>query len=139
MPRTQFLADTSVFARLAKPAVAAAFTPLAAQGLVAICSGVAFELGYACRSPADYLQLTERLYAFDSVPTTEADFRRGLDIQRALADRSRHRAISLVDGLVAAVAEAHQLSLLHYDHDFELIAKLTGQPHRWVVDPGLAD
>jgi hypothetical protein len=42
--QARFLADTSVFARLAKPTVAAAFAALAAQGQVALCAPVAFEL-----------------------------------------------------------------------------------------------
>jgi predicted nucleic acid-binding protein len=100
---------------------------------------VVFELGFACQSHADYEALLERLLAFDSLPTSDADFRRGLEVQAALAIRSQHRAISLVDALVAAVAEAHQLAVLHYDGDFELIAEVTGQPHKWVVDRGTAD
>jgi predicted nucleic acid-binding protein len=36
--RTRYLADTSVFARLAKPPVTVAFAPLAVQGQVAMCS-----------------------------------------------------------------------------------------------------
>jgi len=35
--------------------------------------------------------------------------------------------------LVAAVAEVEQLSVLHYDADFELVASITGQPTEWVV------
>jgi len=34
--RTRYLADTSVFARLAKPEVTAVFAPLAANGHVAV-------------------------------------------------------------------------------------------------------
>jgi hypothetical protein len=26
--------------------------------------------------------------------------------------------------------------LLHYDHDFDLIAEVTGQRTRWIVPPG---
>jgi predicted nucleic acid-binding protein len=43
--RARYLADTSVFARLTKPTVAAAFSPLAAEGLVGLSAPVAFELG----------------------------------------------------------------------------------------------
>ena len=111
MARLRYLADTSVFARLAKPSVVGAFAPLVAGGQIALCSAVAFELGFASRSPADYTELTDRLSAFDSLPTNEADHRRGLQLQAALAARSQHRALSLVDALVAAVAEAHDLTV----------------------------
>jgi predicted nucleic acid-binding protein len=69
---------------------------------------------------------------------TEADHRRGLDVQASLAGRREHRALSLVDALVAAVAEARDLTVLHYDHDFELVAQVTGQPQEWIVARGTA-
>jgi hypothetical protein len=137
--RTRYLADTSVFARLVKPAVVAVFAPLAAVGQVAVCAPVIFELGYAARSPSDYRELTDRLSSYPPVATTEADHQRALEIQAALAARSQHRALSLVDALVAAIAEARQLIVLHYDADFELVAEVTGQDHRWVVARGTAD
>ncbi len=139
MARTRYLVDTSVFARLAKPSVAAAFAPLAAGGLVGLCAPVAFELGFAARSPDDYRAMADRLSSFPPVPTTDADHRRALDVQAALAVRSQHRALSLVDALVAAAAEAHDLVVLHYDADFELVAEITGQDQEWVVPRGTAD
>ena len=139
MALTRYLADTSVFARLAKPPVIAAFAPLAAEGQVGMCAPVAFELGYSARTPQDYLALSSRLSSFPPVPTTDADHRRALDVQAILAARSQHRALSLVDALVAAVAEARELVVLHYDADFELVAEVTGQAQEWVVPPGTAD
>ena len=139
MARTRYLADTRVFARLVKPPVAAVFAPMAAEGRVAVCAPVAFELGYAARTPSDYRDLTDRLSSFSAAPTTDADHRRALEIQAVLAARSRHRALSLVDALVAAVAEARDLIVLHYDADFELIAGITGQEQQWIVARGMAD
>lgn len=139
MARTRYLADTSVFARLSKPSVAAAFAPLAAAGLVGLCLPVAFELGYSARNPDDYDALADRLSSFPPVPTTDADHRRALEVQAALAARSQHRALSLVDALVAAAAESRDLVVLHYDADFELVAEVTGQAHEWVVPRGTAD
>ena len=57
MPRPRYLADTSVFARLTKKPVATAFAPLAAAAQVAVCSPVAFELGYSARNRHDYEDL----------------------------------------------------------------------------------
>ena len=54
-------------------------------------------------------------------------------------NRGAHRAVSLVDALVAAVAESRDLTVLHYDGDFETIARITGQPHRWAVERGTVD
>ena len=139
MSRLQYLADTSVFARLSKPGVAAAFAPLAAEGCVGLCAPVVFELGFAARTHDDYVALSERLAAFSTVPVTDADQRRALEVQDALAARGRHRALSLVDALVAAAAEVCDLTILHYDADFELVAEITDQPQAWIVDRGTAD
>jgi predicted nucleic acid-binding protein len=135
----RYLADTSVFARLSKPVVAAAFARLAVGGHVALCSPVAFELGYAARGKDDHENLVTRLGGFPLVPTTDGDHRRSLQLQAVLASRGQHRALSLVDALVAAIAEARGLTVLHYDADFELISAVTGQPQQWIVERGSVD
>jgi hypothetical protein len=53
-----------------------------------------------------------------------------------LAGRGKHRCAGIRDLLVAAVAEEHRATILHYDRDFDHIAEVTGQPVRWVVPPG---
>ena len=138
MARATYLADTSAFARLDKPHVAAAIAPLIVDGRIALCSPVAFELGFSARSAADHDAVMSRIDAFESAPTAEADHRRALEIQGLLADTGRHRALSLVDGLVAAIAEARNLTVLHYDADFDLVASITGQPTEWIVARGSA-
>jgi predicted nucleic acid-binding protein len=45
----------------------------------------------------------------------------------------------LPDLLIAAAAERHGVAVLHYDHEYELIASVTGQPVEWVVQRGTAD
>lgn len=37
---------------------------------------------------------------------------------------------------MAATAEAHWATVLHYDSDIEPIADDTGQPHEWIVPRG---
>jgi predicted nucleic acid-binding protein len=49
-------------------------------------------------------------------------------VQGLLADRGQHRAPSVPDLLIAAAAELLDLTVLHMDKDFELIAEVTGQP-----------
>jgi predicted nucleic acid-binding protein len=43
------------------------------------------------------------------------------------------------DLLLAAAAEARNLTVLHYDADFDLIATVTGQSCEWVVPAGSVD
>lgn len=46
----------------------------------------------------------------------------------------------VIPGLIlAAVTERHDITILHYDHDFDMIAEITGQPVEWVMSPGSAD
>ena len=139
MARAQYLADTSVFARMSKVIVASAVAPLVAQGQVAVCAPVMFELGYSARNRVDYEAIMSRLEAFERVPVTDDDQGRALEVQHLLARRGHHRGLSLVDALVAAAAENRGLTVLHYDADFELVAKLTGQAHKWIVRRGTAD
>jgi predicted nucleic acid-binding protein len=135
----RYLVDTSVFARVSKPRVATAFLPLVARGDVILCHPVSFELRYAARNHRDYRSIAERLASFPAVPVTDADHRRALEVQQLLSAKGHHRALSLVDALVAAIAEARDLTVLHYDADFELVSAVTGQRHQWIVNRGTAD
>ena len=46
--------------------------------------------------------------------------------------------VTISPGQVAA-AEAGGLAVLHYDADFDVIARVTGQPCEWVVPAGSID
>jgi hypothetical protein len=46
---------------------------------------------------------------------------------------------SVISRLWHAAAEANDLAVLHYDADFDRIAKLTGQRTEWVVRAGSVD
>ena len=51
---------------------------------------------------------------------------RAVQLQSMLAARGQHRAPSVPELLVAATAELADLTVLHLDKDFDLIAELTG-------------
>ena len=136
MARAQYLIDTSAMVRLDRPAVASVLSPLLSDGLVALCGPVIFELGYSARTAADHQALFDRADAFERAPTTDGDHQRALELQSSLSKQGQHRAMSLVDALVAAVAETRGLVVLHYDKDFDLIAAITGQTTEWVVPQG---
>jgi predicted nucleic acid-binding protein len=44
--------------------------------------------------------------------------------------------VGLTDLLVAAVAEQHQITVLHYDSDYDTIGELTDLQAVWVIGPG---
>lgn len=82
--------------------------------------------------------LTAQLREFENAAITPGDFESALFTQRSLADRG-HRGRKIPDLLIAAVAQRHGLTVLHYDHDFDLITECTGQPTEWVVGRGEID
>lgn len=130
------LADTSVVNRFSRPEVEAAVADDVRAGRVALCAPVVFEVCFSARSSEDLRDMHTALDALPTVPIRPATFDRALEVQSALAERGQHRAVSLVDLLVAAAAEAHGLTVVHYDGDFELVAGVTGQPTDWVVPAG---
>ena len=75
------------------------------------------------------------LEAFDLIETEAAHFGRARQVQRTLAAQGQ-RGRRLPDLLVAAAAETAGLAVLHYDVDFDLIARVTGQWCEWVVPAG---
>ncbi|MGH3527303.1 MAG: PIN domain-containing protein, partial [Pseudonocardiaceae bacterium] len=79
------------------------------------------------------------LRGLERLPTPDEVWDRAVEVHAALAERGQHRAVAIPDLIIAAVAERHDLPVLHYDRDFEVIAEVTGQPVEWVVPPGTAD
>lgn len=132
-----FLADKSTLARRqGRVEVREALDPLLLAGEIATCGIVDLEMLYSATSPATYKALAEALRGMPRVPLDEAAVARALEVQAKLAQRSQHRAVPLPDLLVAACAENAGLAVLHYDADYDRIAKLTGQPVQWVVPRG---
>jgi predicted nucleic acid-binding protein len=131
------LADTSVLARLDRPAVAAAIGPLIEAGLVGTCGVIEFELGWATRTSAEFDQVrADRDAGYEWLATHDEDWHRALDVQATLWRSGRVRAVGFPDLLVAAVAERERVTVVHYDSDYDLIAEVTGQRMQWVVPRG---
>ena len=131
------LADTSALARLHRPEVAAVLGPLIEAGLVATCGVIEFEIGWSTRNGTEFDQVrADRDEGYEWLATNDVDWRRALQVQAALWRSGRVKAVGFPDLLVAAVAEREEVTLLHYDSDYDLIAEVTRQPARWVVARG---
>lgn len=105
------------------------------RGLIHICSVTVLEVGYSARSADDHRTLLHRP-PVASMPIQYLTPRvedRAIELQSLLADRGQHRAPSIPDLIIAATAELVELTVLHVDKDFELIAELTGQPTERLV------
>lgn len=132
------LVDTSVLTRLDQPPIRAAIEPKAARGELGRAGISDLEIGYSARSAAEWDRLIEALQVFELVETTSDHIRRARQVQRLLATRHQ-RGRKVPDLLIAAAAEARDLSVLHYDADFDRIAAVTGQACKWVVPAGSAN
>lgn len=132
------LVDTSVLTRLSVPAVRAVVEPLADAGRLARTGISDLEVGYSARNSGEWDTLMAALEVFALVEASAGHFDRARQVQRLLAAHSQ-RGRKVPDLLIAAAAEAEQLTVLHYDGDFDLIAELTGQRCEWVVPAGSID
>jgi predicted nucleic acid-binding protein len=96
------------------------------HGELALTEPLLLEMRYSARDGSDFKLLAEELDALPLLELDSAAVRRSLNAQAQLAalpDVS-HR-VKPIDLLVAAVAERHDAAVLHYDADYELLAKRT--------------
>jgi predicted nucleic acid-binding protein len=94
-----------------------------------ICEVVRLEVLRGALNPRHMIALRANLDDVPLAPIEARDWKRAEEIYGALAlmRGGRHRGVPLTDVLIAAAAEARELSVLHDDNHFELIAQVTGQ------------
>lgn len=127
---TQWLIDKSALTRLGASSDADAWAERIQRGIVRIATVTLLEVGYSARDAAD-LDAGLRGPPVSSMPIeylTPIAEDRVLAVLTLLADRGQHRAPSVPDLIIAAIAESAGLVVLHSDKDFDLIADVTGQP-----------
>jgi predicted nucleic acid-binding protein len=134
----RFLADTSALVRILRDeTVRARWEPQITAGTVAVCPIVELEVLYTARSTANRDELLELLRnAFGWVLMPDRVFDRASHVQATLTELGAHRSAGAVDLLIAATAELHGLTLVHYDRDFDQIGRVTGQRAQWLAPPG---
>lgn len=137
-PPPLFLIDKSALARAERdPRARGAFLDLDVEGTFVTCDVIDMEVGYSARSSAEYERIwLARQRAYHSLPITRDVTRRARQVQRELAGRGHHRGAGVADLLIAACAELHRATVVHYDADFDTITKVTNQPMRWLVPRG---
>jgi predicted nucleic acid-binding protein len=127
---TTWLIDKSALVRLYRSRDAEEWAGRIDRGLIRICTVTRLEVGFSARSGKDLRSGYARA-PLARIPVeylTPAIEDRAVEVQVALGERGQHRAASIPDLLIAATAELAQLTVLHDDKDFELIADVTGQP-----------
>lgn len=123
---TDWLIDKSAVSRLHFASNAEDWVDRIERGLVRISTVTRLEIGYSARSAADRRSLLSDP-PIASMPVEYLTPRiedRAVELQSMLAVRGQHRAPSIPDLLIAATAELSELTVLHLDKDFDLIAEL---------------
>ncbi|HZZ97737.1 MAG TPA: PIN domain nuclease [Jatrophihabitantaceae bacterium] len=125
-----WLIDKSALVRLADSPDAEEWAARIERGLVRITTATLLEVGYSARTAAQARSVfrTPPISAMPVEYLTPAIEDRALDVQVTLAGKGKHRAPSIPDLIIGAVAELVGLTVLHLDKDFEIIAELTRQP-----------
>lgn len=126
---TTWLIDKSALVRLGRSPDAREWASRIERGLVRISTVTRLEVGFSARSAED-LRAGHARPPLASMPVeylTPTIEDRAVEVQLTLAERGQHRTASVPDLLVAATADLAQLTVLHLDKDFELIAEVTGQ------------
>lgn len=137
MSSTIYLADTSVYVLQARhPQVRRRFESLLAVGRLAACEMTALEYLNNAPDPKGYEVLWGALHGQRWMEVTVEAMDRALAVHRLLAERSQHRQFRLPDLIIAATAEHHGATVLHYDADYDRIAAVTEQPTEWVAERG---
>jgi predicted nucleic acid-binding protein len=128
-PAAEWLVDKSALVRLAASTDAQAWADRIQRGLVRIATVTLLEVGYSARDARSLRAGLEEppIAAMPVEYSTPAAEDRVVEVLGLLADRGLHRAPSVPDLIIAAIAEIAGLVVLHDDKDFELIASVTGQ------------
>ena len=116
-------------------AVRARLEPLLVDGLVATCGIIDLEIGFSAQTAAVHRDVRRERRSLPRARIDDEVFDRAFEVQGLLADRGQHR-LPIPDVIIAAAAESADLTVLHYEADFERIAEVTGQAHDWVVPRG---
>jgi predicted nucleic acid-binding protein len=131
------LADTSAWTnRHRDHRVRVDFDRRVMRGEIATSPPVVMELLWSARARADFENTVARMSALPQFEADRPAWDRAVAVWRELVRRGRHRQARQPDLLVAAVAELAGVGVCHYDHHFDVIAEVTGQPMRPIAPLG---
>jgi len=134
----RYLVDKSALARWDEPTVAAVLDPALAAGLLWTCPLVELEVLYSAQNATEYNAAAhDRAATYSDAPLAPQVGVVALELQAAMAAAGTLRAVGPIDLLIAATAIHHDLTVLHYDGDYELLSQADSRVvERWVVPRG---
>jgi predicted nucleic acid-binding protein len=117
------LVDNSAFQRGGQEAIRAEWLLALEQGRLFRSPILEFEVLYSARNAREYGELREELQALRPLELSSGDIDAALTAQAELAQHAPgFQRIPHQDYLVAAIASAHGLGVLHYDADFDRLS-----------------
>lgn len=135
------LFDNSAWARLSSerldPERAETVAGWMSEGQLAICLPFLLEAGYSARSGAERTAMMADLALLPSVEVDRNVEQMALQAQGELAEIGHHR-LAPADVIIAACAHVAHMGVLHYDGDYDLLAKHTSLEFHseWLAPPG---
>jgi predicted nucleic acid-binding protein len=107
------------------------------QRQIATCLPFLLEAGYSARSAAHHKEIVTALDAFPRIPLTTVVEGLATQAQQELAAVGHHR-LAPIDIMIAACAHEAEAGVLHYDRDYDILAKHTSLEFdsEWVAPPG---
>jgi predicted nucleic acid-binding protein len=125
--------DTSAWARQSHPAVADRWRASLIDGLLAACPASSLEILRTARDEHEFERLSRALATLPQALLTPAVCGAALAASAVLRGQRR---LPAVDYLIAAAAAERGFGVLHYDHDYDVLATALGFESVWIAPPG---
>ena len=131
------MVDTSAWSRAHHATVRAAWKHALLADQLRLCPPARLEILLTARAASTFDELAEELSAWRTAPLTASVVRAAEQAMGALAHRSAgaHR-LPIVDYLLAAAAEETGSAVLHYDRDYDTLARVMTFNSVWLAPPG---
>jgi predicted nucleic acid-binding protein len=131
------LVDTSAWSRAHYPSIREQWTEALRTDRLRISPAARLEILFAARDGETFDELAEELSLLRTAPLTPATLRAAETAMGALAQRSAgaHR-VPIVDYLIAASAQESGSAVIHYNHDYDLLAEIMIFDSVWLSSAG---
>jgi predicted nucleic acid-binding protein len=104
---------------------------------VLVCDVVVLELIRLTPNESRAHEVARRLELFESVAMGPELWKRARELQSLLSTTGEHRRVPPMDLLIGAAAEHADVPLVHYDRDYERLARVSALQHHWFVPDGV--
>jgi predicted nucleic acid-binding protein len=118
------------------PELASWFNAQVANGFVLVCDVVVLELIRLTPNNTRAEEVAKRLEAFEFVTMGAELWKRARELQILMSATGDHRRAPVVDLFIGAAAERADVPLVHYDRDYERLARVSDLRHHWLVPDG---